>query len=83
ANKSIAAYLVKSRYELLRADGSQLGPTLTYASGDNVYFSELLQPEAAVTAVEEPEEVPAAVPEPTENNLEITPHDFIDDTLLP
>eukprot|EP00659_Diplonema_papillatum_P016789 gene16789-25757_t len=62
ANKSIAAYLVKSRYELLRADGSQLGPTLTYASGDNVYFSELLQPEAAVTAVEEPEEVPAAVP---------------------
>ncbi|MFJ2412345.1 Vps62-related protein [Pseudomonas sp. NPDC087814] len=83
ANKSIAAYLVKSRYELLRADGSQLGPTLTYASGDNVYFSELLQPEAAVTAVEEPEEVPAEVPEPTENNLEITPHDFIDDTLLP
>lgn len=81
ANKSIGAYVVRSRYELLRADGSQLGPTLSYASADNVYFSELLPPEAAVTAAEEPEEAPEETLGSTENNLEIPPHDVSENTL--
>ncbi|MHA6572796.1 Vps62-related protein [Pseudomonas yamanorum] len=79
ANQSVGAYLVRSEYKLLRADGSQLGETLSYVNGDNVYFSEFLQSQAAIPALVVREEVAPL----TENNLEITPHDFIDDTLLP
>ena len=86
ANQSVGAYLVRSEYKLLRADGSQLGQTLSYANGDDVYFSEYPQPETALPAVVVPEalpeEVPGELPEPTENSLEVMPGDFIDDPFL-
>lgn len=86
ANQSVGAYLVRSEYKLLRADGSQLGQTLSYANGDDVYFSEYPQPETALPAVVVPEalpeEVPGELPEPTENSLEVMPDDFIDDPFL-
>ncbi|WP_455823830.1 Vps62-related protein [Pseudomonas graminis] len=83
ANKFIGAYLIRSEYTLLRADGSQLGETVSYANGDNVYFSELAQPEIASPALQVPEDAPQEMPEPTENSLEIASDDFSDDTLLP
>ncbi|WP_421549646.1 Vps62-related protein [Pseudomonas yamanorum] len=90
-HQSVGAYLIRSQYQLLRADGSQLAPSLTYANGNNVYFSEFLQSQAAVpggAVTEQPPEpisetVPEEVPTLSENTLEITPHDGIDDTLLP
>lgn len=78
ANKSIGAYLLRSEYKLLRMDGSQLGPTLEYADGENVYFSESPHPQPTAA----PEQVPT-LPDIAENTLEITPHDVSDDTLLP
>ena len=95
ANKSVGAYLIKSEYTLLRADGSQLAPALSYANGDTVYFSEFPQSQTMPSAIEglkeRPEEVHEEfpvdpiheIPDLPELSLEITPHDFSDDTLLP
>ena len=87
ANQTIAAYLIHSEYRLLRKDGTQLGPTVSYVNGDTVYFSELPAPAPATNQVEymlEPAQEPAAIEEvPAETTLEITPHDAIDDALVP
>ncbi|WEL86736.1 hypothetical protein P0D90_23430 [Pseudomonas sp. CBSPCBW29] len=86
ANKAVAAYVIQSEYRLLREDGSQVtGTVATYTNGDNVYVSEY--PASEPERIDEPPaerplkqavELPLAEP-----SLEITPHDFIDDTLLP
>lgn len=85
ANKAVAAYVIQSEYRLLREDGSQVTGTVTYTNGDNVYVSEY--PASEPERIDEPPaerplkqavELPQAEP-----SLEITPHDFIDDTLLP
>jgi len=90
ANQTIAAHLLYSQYRLLRKDGTQLGATVRYINGDHVYYSE------SSTAIaqgseetplpstnEDPiNETPAPTPS-TETNLEVTPHDVRDDTLVP
>lgn len=72
ASKAVAAYLIQSEYQLLRADGSQVAGAVSYINGDNVYVSEfpVTEPERA----EEP-------PEPPE--LEILGHDLVDETVTP
>ncbi|WP_226476729.1 Vps62-related protein [Pseudomonas sp. MWU16-30323] len=89
ANKALAAYVIQSEYRLLRGDGSQVTGTVTYTNGDNVYVSEYPASEPVhrdeppvETPVEQPVEPPAE-PDQAEPGLEITPHDGIDDTLLP
>lgn len=85
AHKAVAAYVIQSEYRLLREDGSQVTGTVTYTNGDNVYVSEY--PASEPERIDEPPaerplkqavELPQAEP-----SLEITPHDFIDDTFLP
>lgn len=77
ANKSVGAYLIRSEYTLLRADGSELAPALIYANGDTIYFSEFPQAEATPPAEAAADEPPTL----TEDNLEVMPGDFSDDAL--
>ncbi len=91
ASQTIAAYVIRSEYTLYRQDGSQLASTVSYTNGDMVYFSEASEaaPEdeenlPALAPPEVPEIVEEALAQPSvEPVLEITPHDFTDNTLFP
>ncbi|QJI34514.1 Vps62-related protein [Pseudomonas sp. ADAK13] len=86
ANQTIAAYVIRSEYKLYRQDGSQLAATVSYTNGDTVYFSESSasipegNEQAPVLAL--PVEPVPALPS-VEPALEITPHDVIDNALVP
>lgn len=80
ANKAIAAYLRHSEYNLLRSDGSPLTRTVHYTDAEQIYFTELLAPEPAnIDRVDEA----AMTITPGSQALEITPHDFTDNALVP
>ncbi len=91
ANKTVAAYVIRSEYTLRRTDGSQLAETITYVNADQVYFQESLPDEAesgddlaALVPVSEsvpPDESPDPIPE-VDAALEVTPGDISDDSLF-
>lgn len=84
ANKAVAAYIIQSDFRLLRADGSQVAGTATYANGDNVYVSEY-PASTPVTRDEGPTAPPPQPPmEPPQGDpdLEITIDDFDDDSFV-
>ncbi len=91
ANKTVAAYVIRSEYKLLRTDGSQLATTICYVNADQVYFRESLPTDAengddlaALLPESEPvtpNVLPDLVPE-VDAALEITPGDISDDSLF-
>jgi len=91
ANKTVAAYVIRSEYKLLRSDGTQLADTVTYVNADHVYFRESLAADAepgdrpgALMPAGQPvsQEVPTLAPQ-VDTSLEITLDDFVDNTLAP
>lgn len=91
ANKTVAAYVIRSEYKLLRADGSQLATTVSYVNAEQVHFRESLPAEAttdnelaSLLPALEPvtqDELPVQVPE-VDAALEIAPSDISDDSLF-
>ncbi|MCF5052453.1 hypothetical protein GIW50_16440 [Pseudomonas syringae] len=91
ASKTVAAYVIRSEYKLLRSDGTQLADTVTYVNADHVYFRESLAADAepgdrpgALMPAGQPvsQEVPTLAPQ-VDTSLEITLDDFVDNTLAP